>query len=288
MIVTFEVELKTAGSRPKGLDRIVLPLDGSSLARLAVIPAVELARRTGARLELVSTKVAEGPTEPSSFLDDIADEITDRSSPLDIRTSIRMEADPAKAIQAVVEQEATPALIVMSSHGRGRVRRAVLGSTAELVVAEASAPVLIIGPSFARPEVFKPDGPIVVAHDGDHQPDLEAVAQLARSASGQITILEVFHQPSPSFARRSSGSVISDSAADCASQLRAMGFDVVTEAERAMSTHKVIIEVAENISASYVVVSSRARTGARRAVLGSVASAVVRSCPVPVLVSRSC
>lgn len=279
MIVTFEAKVTTSGHRPERFGRIVVPLDGSGLARAALVPAEELARRTGARLELLSTKVAEGPVEPSSFLDELADEITDRASPIDVRTSIRMEADPVRAIQAAVEQDMTPTLIVMSSHGRGRIRRAALGSTAELVVASASAPVLMAGPSFA-PDSFKPDGPIVVAHDGDQQPDLETIARLARTTSGRITVLEVFHP-------NRSKSVVSESAADCAGRLRGMGFEVMTEAERAVQTHKVIIDVAENLAASYLVVTSRSRTGARRAVLGSVAAGVVRSSPIPALVSRS-
>ena len=77
MIIRFETQLTVPRVGTEALGRIVVPLDGSELARRALVPAEELARRTGAALELVSTKVFDGPTQPSSFLDDLADEIVD-------------------------------------------------------------------------------------------------------------------------------------------------------------------------------------------------------------------
>ncbi|MDH3683654.1 MAG: universal stress protein, partial [Acidimicrobiia bacterium] len=253
IILRFEAAWSATDRRLAGLGRILVPLDGSALARAALIPAEELARRTGARLELLSTKVAEGPPRPSSFLDDIAEEISDGGAGVELRTSTRLEGDPVRAIEAAVEEGGAPVLIVMSSHGRGRFRRAALGSTAELVVASAAAPVLVVGPSW-QPDAFQPGGPVVLAHDGDHEPDLDVVARLAQTASGQITVLQVFPSPSPSLARHHSGSVVSEAAADCASRLRAMGFEVTTEAERAAQTHKVIVDVAGDLGASYVVI----------------------------------
>ncbi|MGI9616424.1 MAG: universal stress protein [Acidimicrobiales bacterium] len=286
MIVMFETTLSSGGRPPAALERIVVPLDGSELSRSALVPAEELARRTGARLELLSTKVAEGPTEPSSFLDELADEITGRGSPIEVRTSIRMEGDPVEAIGAVVEQDTTPALIVMSSHGRGRIRRAALGSTAESVVSSGVAPVLVTGPSFA-PSTFSNDGPVLVTHDGTHEPDRQMIATLAGAASGQITVLQVFHPEAHLPGRPRSGLLVSDAAAEFAGELRAVGFDVMTQAAQALKASRAIVDVAEDLDSSIVVVTSRSRTGTERAVLGSVAADVVRSSPVPVLISRS-
>ncbi|MCP4962885.1 MAG: universal stress protein [Actinomycetia bacterium] len=265
-----------------GLTRIVVPLDGSELARAALVPAKELAQRSGARLELLTTKVAEGPPEPTSFLDDIADAIDG----VELRTVIRVERDPVQAIDAVVNEDEPSALIVMSSHGRGRIRRSVLGSTAELVVASGSAPAVVVGPAF-KPDTFNPDGPILIAHDGDHEPDLDIVTRMAKTTSGQILILAVSFSPSKSLASHRSAPEVPDPASACADQLREMGFEVTTEHRQGPQTHKVIVDEAERLRASYVAITSRARTGARRAALGSVAAGVVRSSPVPVLITRS-
>ena len=286
LIVSFEATLTMPGGTPEALRRIVVPLDGSAFSRCALVPAEELARRTGARLELLSTKVAEGPSQPSSFLDELADEISDRGSPIEVQTSIRMEGDPARAIEAAVAQDALPTLIVMSSHGRGRIRRAVLGSTAELVVASGAAPALVVGPSFA-PDRFEPDGPVVVAHDGDHEPDAETIVRLARTATGRVTVLEIVHPNTTLPGRERRGLVVSDSAARFAGKLRGSGLDVTTRAMRALHPHKAIVDAAQDLAASYVVITSRSRTGARRAALGSVAAGVVRTSPIPALVNRS-
>lgn len=283
IIVTIEATWPVASTEQgPGLTRIVVPLDGSELARAALVPAKELARRSGARLELLTTKVAEGPSEPTSFLDDIADEIDG----VELRTAIRTERDPVEAIEAVVDEDESSALIVMSSHGRGRVRRSVLGSTAELVVASGSAPAVVVGPAF-EPDAFDPDGPILVALDDKHEPNLDAIAGLAKTTSGQISILEVSFSPSKSLARNRSAAEVSESASACADQLREMGFEVTSERRHGPQTHKVIVDEAERLRCSYVVITTRARTGARRATLGSVAAGVVRSSPIPVLITRS-
>lgn len=284
IIVRFETSA-VAGQPDAGWRRIVVPLDGSAFSRAALVPAEELARRTGARLELLSTKVAEGPPRPTSFLDDLADEISERSGDVELRTATRTEADPAQAIEAAIEEDRARALIVMSSHGRGRVRRTALGSTAELVVASGSAPVLIVGPSFEA-AAFDPDGAVVVAHDGEHEPALDVIGRMARAATGRVTLLQVFH-PSLPLGRGEGGTVVSDAVAESANRVRAMGLEVLTEAERGAQTHRVIVDAAVDLGASSVAVTSRGRTGARRAVLGSVAAGVVRSSPIPVLVSRA-
>lgn len=283
MILRFGATVPVSGRPTLAIRRILVPLDGSALARAALVPAEELARRTGARLDLLTTKVAEGPPQPTSFLDDVADEISTRVAGVELRTTTTMEADPAQAIQSSIEDDGG-ALIVMSSHGRGRVRRAALGSTAELVVGSGLAPAVIVGPSF-EPAAYDPDGPVLVAHDGHHEPDVETIAKLAATAGGRLIVLQVF--PSPSLARDRSGLVVSDAAAACASRLREMGFEVMTEAERGANTQKEIIEAAKRLGPSYVAMSSRSRTGARRAVLGSVAASVVRSSRIPVVVSRA-
>lgn len=62
---------------------------------------------------------------------------------------------------------------------------------------------------------------------------------------------------------------------------KATGAEVVARRGKAAD---VILEVARERKAAYVVVGSHGRTGLKRAVLGSVAEAVVRASPVPVVV----
>lgn len=62
------------------------------------------------------------------------------------------------------------------------------------------------------------------------------------------------------------------------------GAEVVSRSGKA---EDVILDVARERKATYVVVGSHGRTGIRRAVMGSVAEAVVRASPIPVLVVPS-
>lgn len=56
-----------------------------------------------------------------------------------------LEGDPGDAICRLASQ-AGAAAIVMGSRGRGRVRRALLGSVSDYVVRNAPCPVVITGP----------------------------------------------------------------------------------------------------------------------------------------------
>jgi nucleotide-binding universal stress UspA family protein len=58
-------------------------------------------------------------------------------------TSRLGHGDPATAILAIAA-DGVHDLIVMGSHGRGRIHRALLGSVSERVLREAPVPVLLM------------------------------------------------------------------------------------------------------------------------------------------------
>jgi nucleotide-binding universal stress UspA family protein len=61
------------------------------------------------------------------------------------RTEVLRSADPAKALLALSEQLGVDAIII-SSHGRSGVLRAVRGSVAEAILRGATRPVLVVRP----------------------------------------------------------------------------------------------------------------------------------------------
>lgn len=287
IVVTLEVAGMAGGAaRQPGITRVVVPLDGSELSRTALTPAIELASRSGATVELLTTKVADGPTEPTSFLDDLADEIAgERPDGVDLETIVRIERDPVEALEAVIDEAEGATLVVMSSHGRGRVGRAVLGSTAEQLVAGGLVPVAVIGPEFDA-DSWDPAGPVMIAHDGEHDPDLGIIEAVARTAGGRVVIVEVASKTASALHRHSSDAPVSDAVAACEGRLQGMGFDVTSRLCHGLSIANTILDEAADVGASSVVTTSRA-SGVRRAALGSVASSVVKSSPVPVLISRA-
>jgi len=137
---------------------IVVPLDGSSFAEMALEQAQHLASRSGARLVLISA-LPENPAISdmlipreeqslwdsefewrSSYLEEIKARLC--SEGLEVDSHI-VGTFPAEAILELSEREGAD-LIVMSTHGRGGLPRLWLGSVASDVVRQASRPVLLI------------------------------------------------------------------------------------------------------------------------------------------------
>ena len=142
--------------------RILLPLDGSSLAEQAVPHAVAQAERFQA--ELILLKVLPPlPERPMSspgrrqaedlsaklareYLEGVAAGIRERDIPVQVVT-VEGQAHP-QIVQFAEENEVH--LIVMSTRGQSGLSRWLMGSIADRVVRGATVPVLLIRVSGAE------------------------------------------------------------------------------------------------------------------------------------------
>jgi nucleotide-binding universal stress UspA family protein len=140
------------------MKRIVVPLDGSSRAEQALAVAEKLARATNSTLILVQayTLPMEFGTPFAPAVAPSLVEETERSvqeyltrqarqpmlSGLTVETDVRMQSPALAILNATLEHNAD--LIVMTSHGRTGLAHWVLGSVAEHVVRQATAPVLVL------------------------------------------------------------------------------------------------------------------------------------------------
>jgi nucleotide-binding universal stress UspA family protein len=143
---------------------IVVPLDGSKLAESELEHAKELARLYGSCLHLV--RIVAYPVEIASpylphtvqmnqhLVDEAKDAAEDylesRAEPLredgfTVETHVVVDAQPGHAIAEVVEQ-AGAGLVIMATHGRGGIQRALLGSTTDKVIRSVEVPVLVRRP----------------------------------------------------------------------------------------------------------------------------------------------
>lgn len=137
------------------VDTVLVPLDGSPLAEMALPTAIELLRDSP-DATLILLRAAEATTLPGvdptgaqvavvheaeEYLEDVAARARDEGVSRVI-TSV-WYSQPAKAIV-----EAAPVrgadLIVMSTHGRSGLRRIVLGSVAESVLRGTQTPILLV------------------------------------------------------------------------------------------------------------------------------------------------
>ena len=151
--------------QPADFNRILVPLDGSPLSETELDMAKGLARLFDAELLLV--RVVAYPVEIASpylphtvqMNQQIVDEakavahryLHDASEGLQaegfrVRTFVKVDAQPGHAIARVAEEEEAD-LVVMATHGRGGIQRALLGSTTDKVIRGVHVPVLVRRPS---------------------------------------------------------------------------------------------------------------------------------------------
>jgi len=120
---------------------VILPLDGSTLARRAIPYAVKIARAARGRLILFQALSAgESYDHAMAVLDAVADQLSKDG----VATVARVRfGDAAKLIldTALSEQDC---LIVMSTRGRAGVERWLYGSVADEVLRKADVPVMLI------------------------------------------------------------------------------------------------------------------------------------------------
>jgi nucleotide-binding universal stress UspA family protein len=146
---------------------ILVALDGSASAANALEEAIAIARRDGARLTLISVAapprframspyVLPYPTEEDLLT--AAERIVEEAQALvpdDVPVCTVVRRGPAA--QAIVDRVICGEhdLVVMGTHGRGRLRAFLLGSVSRSVAARSPAPVLIVreGASLPAPVV---------------------------------------------------------------------------------------------------------------------------------------
>jgi len=146
-------------------EKILVPLDGSTLAERAIRHAQEIARGTRSEILLMQSVsfplpvvpeavlmpdakwLAETKKEAARYLEGIAAPL--REAGMRVRTLLD-ERPPADAILHVAAREEVD-LIVMSTHGRGGLSRMLMGSVAESVFRATSRTVMLVKPE--RPAV---------------------------------------------------------------------------------------------------------------------------------------
>jgi nucleotide-binding universal stress UspA family protein len=131
-------------------DRILVPLDGSDLAK-AIIPRVQtMAAAHGSEVTLLTVLPAAGvlPQTAAQQRDEAEGRLMEAEQELldagvKAQHTIRHGADPAAEIVDFAEVNDID-LIAMSTHGRSGVGRWVFGSVASKVLEGSSKPILLI------------------------------------------------------------------------------------------------------------------------------------------------
>jgi nucleotide-binding universal stress UspA family protein len=274
------------------LTRILVPLDGSTLAE-AVIPVAErLARDHDADVVLLEVlegeqgKDAEIEAEQraAAYLRRMADGLRDRGLAR-VRTSI-WYGDVDQAIANAVARERVD-LVTMSTHGRSGLDRLRFGSVAEGVVRRAPVPALLVRDivSWGRGGIKR----ILVPLDWSATSEevLSIVACLAGPFDFEVLLLHVIEHIRPLTSSESAENGVYHREAEAylaqvAGCLEARGVRVGLTV-RYGSPAEVIAAVATETGSGLVAMSTHGRSGVARLVLGSVAERVLKSVSIPVL-----
>jgi nucleotide-binding universal stress UspA family protein len=144
-------------------DRLLVPTDGSENADLALPHAAELAGIDGGIVDLlnvVDLDQAGGPFDAGGIepefvdrleergqaaVEEVADDLASLAPDAEVRPAVeRTETGGgvAATIAAAVEENGVD-LVAMGSHGRGNLRRTLLGSVASKVLRTVDVPVLV-------------------------------------------------------------------------------------------------------------------------------------------------
>jgi nucleotide-binding universal stress UspA family protein len=125
---------------------VLLPLDGSPLALAALPTARALTTRFGARLTTISVAADERDAQRlrRAALEALGDD------PRTGAVEVVVAPNPAEVISRRRE-ELGSTIVCMSTHGRGRVHGALIGSVARSVLLSSKAPVVAVGPHADRP-----------------------------------------------------------------------------------------------------------------------------------------
>lgn len=253
------------------LQQILVPLDTSESAEAVLPIARALAASTNAVLNLVavSTDIEPGRTrELYDYLEEIA--ALERLFGFQVRTTIRV-GDPGEAI-LMLERELEVDLIVMATHGRSGLGRLLLGSVADQVRRASSVPVVLLRSGKRSIERLQT---VLVPVDGTPGGALALAwaVPLARACSARIVLLQA----------SVSDPLAAETAVNrLAARLQRVG--LMAEGRGALGLPETaIVATADEVDADLIVMSTHARGGPLRSVLGSVADEVVRRCQRPVL-----
>ena len=188
-------------------EHVLVPLDGSELAEMALPAAVSIARRRAGRVTLLHLVESEAPAqvhgqrhlraegEATAYLAAIAARWAGGGVPMQLHVDTARSADVAGGI-ALHVRELNPDIVVLSRHGRAGMRGLLHGSVAQQVVALETVPVLLIR---AQPGGLRtPDAEfacrrILIPHDADpaHSPAMAAGLALARLYQSEVRLLSV-------------------------------------------------------------------------------------------------
>jgi len=286
--------------------RILVPLDGSNLAELALAYAEELATAFGSELVLLYvSEPKESQYRPMQqlYIDGVVKRVGERvKKPARVEAVVLTGEPPEEIINYAEKNKAS--VIIMASHGRSGITGWVMGGVASKVLHTTRVPVLLIrvGKSIRKAPRKRLLERILLPLDGSKTGEsavpyikelsdrlgsevilfgVVAAGQHVRTVGGLDYILypepelELFKAEASEYLERLYRRLKGGKGA-VRVELR-VGDDVAGE----------IIRFAEKAKASLIAISAHGHSGIEKWVFGSVAGKIVQASRIPVLLVRA-
>ena len=285
-------------------NRILVPTDFSRASDAALAHTRMLGGSTGATVHVLHIV-------DNAFLATVLADPRDYESAAYEKLQQRLLGESPDSI-LVVERSAAPAdeitryarahnidLIVMGTHGRGRVAHLLLGSVAEKVARTAPCPVLTMRETPRTPGGRRPR--ILVPTDFSPCSDaaLGCAKRIAAKMRGSICLLHVVDQPAIGGTFRSDFCAPEslESRQDQTESARIeLGRRLLADSRsRIVATVDIVFGASATMISAYaadhafdmIVMGTHGRSGIAHLLMGSVAESIIRTAPCPVLTVKS-
>jgi nucleotide-binding universal stress UspA family protein len=215
-----------------------------------------------------------------------------------------LHGNVAEALAQYVDEQQID-VVAMTTHGRGGIQRAWLGSTTDAMVRQCRAPLLLMRPSDEtreiRPTSDREIRRLLVALDGSLAAEraLDAALELGIAGSAAVILSHVMQPPVASAAPYLPDTIhltheeiaareayVQEYLDGVAGSIGLQGRDVTTRIIVDYEPALGILDLADEAAADLLVMGTHGRGGVRRMILGSVADKVIRGTHRPVLVYR--
>jgi nucleotide-binding universal stress UspA family protein len=237
--------------------------------------ASKLAGTVDGRVVLVAVGADERARSLQRYLDELALRLGDAT----VETTVVPGHDAASELAAFVVRR--KGALCMTSHGRGGMRWAVLGSVAERVIERSHAATVLVGPR-CDPTWTPGAGPVLLCHDGSPLDDavLDVACGWAGRLGTSILVVTVIHPLDVEDATHADR--LFD---DVEREIRRRGGRVDHLVVQQHYPAGVLADLAEARGAPLIVMASHARGAVARALLGSTTMGVLNlaACPVVTL-----
>jgi len=294
-------------------EKILVPLDGSEIAEVALPYAEELAGRLGSEITLISVSHSAEEQDQQifqSYIQKTVESMRERAERYFERPSERaievnsaiLVGNPAEKIVDYADSGDID-LIVMATHGRSGISRWALGSVADKVLRATERPVVLVRAQNAHPYMHKKDilSKMLVPLDGSKEGEavIPYIEELVSKLGGEIIFFQVlalayhvhisgdaavqvpYTEKEMEPLKMSAQSYLKK----MGSKLKERGIPTKYEVKVGAAGYE-IIKLADEINADLVAMLTHGRSGIGRWVFGSVAERVVRSGNTPVLLVR--